>query len=229
MSNTDTALAAWRGARSLTELATLTADWLGGDLAAHPGWIGEPAPETAEITTELVALNRTGWLTIDSQPGYDRDAAGSMQRHAVKFILGEEQGWGLHAAAEVAGFPCSEPTGLVPDPDAAWAAQEREWAEPVMVSATANTDGAVEGSCWFGCGPDEGWDLLFGDGADDLAPELRAVLEGEATIIAVAAPDWGSDDGGLWAWLLDLAADPERLAAHRERALADALKTLLAS
>jgi hypothetical protein len=197
----------WRTARTLTDLAELTADWLARDLDAHPGWGSgsdrAPDSETFEIADHLIALNRAGWLTIDSQPGYDRDQNGYTQRHGVKFILSQAQAEQLEAAC-IGRFPCSWPTPLAgaPGPAGLWDLL----ANPVMVSRVEAGDGAIEGACWFGCGPEEEWGLLFGDGPDDLTPELRAVLEEDATIVAVAAPTWGTDDSGLWAWLRDRAA-----------------------
>jgi hypothetical protein len=63
----------WFAARTLPDLANLTARWLEGDLASHPGY-GDPGTgpdlETHDLVPMVALLNRAGWLTDCSQPGY---------------------------------------------------------------------------------------------------------------------------------------------------------------
>lgn len=193
----------WSQARTLADLAELTAAWLAGHIAEHPGWTGRPDAETDTIADHLIALNRSGWLTIDSQPGHEATEHGDVQRHAVKLILTPGQLATLDNAADAAPeYLLSWGTDLIPT--AEWdAAREWQWAAPVMVSGIETVAGRIEGTCWFGTGPGPDWQFLFGDGAADVTGELRTALA-EATVVAVAAPAWGSDDGGLWDWLRTL-------------------------
>ena len=78
---------AWREARTLAEVAELTALWLEGQLNYHPAYGNGPDNETAPLVAALAAFNRAGFLTEFSQPG----EAGS---------------WGAQRAA-VSGF-CDE-------------------------------------------------------------------------------------------------------------------------
>jgi hypothetical protein len=192
----------WGAATSLADLAGLTADWIDGTISDHPGWSGQPDPETFQIAESLIALNRAGWLTIDSQPGHEANEHGEVQRHAVKLILTPEQAATFQAAFEHTRYLRSLPTPLVPQ-----APTEYRRAVPVMVSAVAES-GHIEGTCWFGTGPDEEWELLFGE--DLMRPELRRALE-KAMVVAIAAPRWGSDDDGLWDALCDLPAERREL------------------
>lgn len=202
----------WGAATSLADLASLTADWIDGTLSDHPGWSGPPDTETYQIAEPLIALNRAGWLTIDSQPGHEANKHGEVQRHAVKLILTPEQVTTFQAAFEHTGYLRSLPTPLAPQ-----APTEHRRAVPVMVSGVAGADhvvsavaesGHIEGTCWFGTGPDDEWELLFGE--DQMRPELRRVLE-TAMVVAIAAPRWGSDDDGLWEALCGLPAERREL------------------
>jgi hypothetical protein len=61
----------WRDARSVADLAALTARWLEGELCCQPGCSPHtgPDPETTALVPVLSSLNRAGWLTYSSQPG----------------------------------------------------------------------------------------------------------------------------------------------------------------
>jgi hypothetical protein len=61
----------WRSARTVQDLADLTARWLAGDIGSQPNYQPRygPEPETAELIGTLAACNLTGYLTTDSQPG----------------------------------------------------------------------------------------------------------------------------------------------------------------
>lgn len=78
--------AQWRACRDLPDLAGMYARWLAGEVDSQPGWEpgGGPDDETTPLIPTLVRLNRIGFATIDSQPGYSR--SGWLQRAAV-------QGW----------------------------------------------------------------------------------------------------------------------------------------
>lgn len=61
----------WRSARTVQDLADLTARWLEGDIGSQPGYAPRYGPdrETAELIGTLAACNRAGYLTTGSQPG----------------------------------------------------------------------------------------------------------------------------------------------------------------
>jgi hypothetical protein len=63
----------WREAVTLNDVGQLVADWLDGELRYNPGYGGRggPDPETLEIAHELAAANRAGYVTHQSQPGWD--------------------------------------------------------------------------------------------------------------------------------------------------------------
>ncbi|MFE2045325.1 DUF6919 domain-containing protein [Streptomyces sp. NPDC059477] len=78
----------WTKARTLTDLGTLTAAWLEGEIAHHPGYQGGgPDPETTPLVPVLAHLNRLGFVTANSQPGHAPttgwDGATYVQRAAV--------------------------------------------------------------------------------------------------------------------------------------------------
>lgn len=80
---TDEDAARWRSARTLADLAELTAQWLEGTVDSRYGYYWRPAPETTPLIGVLAAANRAGFLTDDSQPGVPRDEQGNAQRAAV--------------------------------------------------------------------------------------------------------------------------------------------------
>lgn len=79
----------WAAARTLTDLCDLTALWLEGRIDSQPHYYGRVDVDEGEasgLTQALVALNRAGFLTYQSQAGYDGpgyDGANWMQLAAV--------------------------------------------------------------------------------------------------------------------------------------------------
>lgn len=62
----------WANTRSLEDVAELTAQWLEGRIDSQPGYFGRVDVDTAEGLREaLIDLNRVGFLTNNSQDGYD--------------------------------------------------------------------------------------------------------------------------------------------------------------
>jgi hypothetical protein len=64
----------WEAARTLPELAALTVRWLTGEIRSQPGYYGPvdvDEPDAPGLTAALIACNRAGFLTNDSQAGYD--------------------------------------------------------------------------------------------------------------------------------------------------------------
>ncbi len=59
----------WSDAKTIEELAELTAQWLEGRVEGHPSGYDLPDQETELIRAPLIAMNRTGYFTDHSQPG----------------------------------------------------------------------------------------------------------------------------------------------------------------
>jgi hypothetical protein len=88
----------WAAARTLADLGELTAQWLEGRIDSRPGYYGRVDEDKAPGLTEtLILLNRAGFLTDDSQAGFDGkgfDNAHWQQRAAVTGFASEETyGW----------------------------------------------------------------------------------------------------------------------------------------
>jgi hypothetical protein len=75
----------WRDARTIEDLGVAMADWLEGRIPSWPGYYGPFGQEeengARHLIPTLVALNRAGFVTTNSQPGMDgRDHDGSRWR-----------------------------------------------------------------------------------------------------------------------------------------------------
>ncbi|MFJ4974189.1 DUF6919 domain-containing protein [Streptomyces coeruleorubidus] len=84
----------WAAAQTLPELAQLMALWLEGELSMWPGYGDGADEETTLMIPTLAAVNRAGFLTDQSQPGYDGpgfDGLVWQQRAAVSGLVGDEQ------------------------------------------------------------------------------------------------------------------------------------------
>ncbi|MCG0061714.1 hypothetical protein L0F81_00170 [Streptomyces tricolor] len=84
----------WASARTLPEMAQLMALWLEGELSMWPGYDDGAAEETAALIPTLAAANQAGFLTDQSQPGYDGrgfDGLRWQQRAAVTGLVADEQ------------------------------------------------------------------------------------------------------------------------------------------
>lgn len=91
----------WSRARSLTDLGELTAQWLEGT-RRHPDH-PEPDPETAEIQSALVRLNRSGEVaTLSSQPGCSGELGA--QRAGVDMVATPARAAEIAEAARAAGL-----------------------------------------------------------------------------------------------------------------------------
>ncbi|MFG2162738.1 DUF6919 domain-containing protein [Streptomyces olivaceus] len=104
---------AWAAARTTADLGALTAQWLEGKLDALPGGShrGGPDPETAPLVDVLAAVNRAGWVTIQSQPGCDGPAFDGRrwrQRAAVMLLVDPVGRDRLTAAARTVGLLVAE-------------------------------------------------------------------------------------------------------------------------
>jgi uncharacterized protein DUF6919 len=83
------AIRLWLSAETLPELGELTARWVAGELPLSATYGGPPDPETADIARTLIAINRAGALTIESQPGWTGPcrAAGQHVRQRALVLL----------------------------------------------------------------------------------------------------------------------------------------------
>jgi hypothetical protein len=83
----------WATAHTFPELADLMALWLEGELSITPGYGGGPDEETTLMIPTLAAANRGGFLTDQSQPGYDGTGYDGLrweQRAAVSGLVADE-------------------------------------------------------------------------------------------------------------------------------------------
>lgn len=72
MSNADRAV--WASCRSLADVGFATSAWLDGVVKSQPGYCGPvdvDEDEAPGLTDTLIALNRAGMVTADSQAGFD--------------------------------------------------------------------------------------------------------------------------------------------------------------
>lgn len=85
--------APWTKARTLADLGHLTGDWLEGRLEGeHPGGYDRPDDETVPLIPSLAAANRTGLVTIGSQPGVIEEFQGQrIEQHAWVEVLTVDQ------------------------------------------------------------------------------------------------------------------------------------------
>lgn len=82
----------WRDARSIADLGQAMVLWLEGSIPSWPGYAAGYGPdeETKHLIPTLVALNRAGFVTTNSQPGFDGrgfDGARWRQRAWVEGII----------------------------------------------------------------------------------------------------------------------------------------------
>lgn len=83
----------WRQAETLAGLGQLMARWLEGDLAVWPGYGDGAAEETAGLVPVLARANRAGFLTDQSQPGFDGEGFDGLrwqQRAAASGLVADE-------------------------------------------------------------------------------------------------------------------------------------------
>jgi hypothetical protein len=83
----------WQGARTLADLGELTAQWIEGKIGSQPGYHGTTDIESPEMVPVLAAVNRAGYVTIQSQRGCDGpgfDGARWTQRAAVEGFASHE-------------------------------------------------------------------------------------------------------------------------------------------
>lgn len=100
----------WAYARTLRDVGELTALWLEGELASQPGYMANCGPdlETRDLIPVLAALNRAGWVTDVSQPGWGPGAGYDgetwAQRAGVSGFVERGLADQVEAAAKAAGL-----------------------------------------------------------------------------------------------------------------------------
>jgi hypothetical protein len=110
----------WAAARTVQDLAELTAQWLEGRLQSQPGYYGPVDVDESDapgLTATLVAANRVGFLTNCSQCGFDgldqqgnhwkqyAAVTGFMDREAAQRLASAIRDYGFAAAAPGMGRP----------------------------------------------------------------------------------------------------------------------------
>lgn len=84
----------WRQAATFDDLCVLMARWLEGELSMWPGHQDWPDGETSPLVPVLARANRAGFLTDQSQPGFDGigyDGLHWQQRASVSGLIADEQ------------------------------------------------------------------------------------------------------------------------------------------
>jgi hypothetical protein len=87
MSAEEVDLTPWSSCRTLADLAEVTERWLLGELTYFPGHNNPhdpPLDESKDLIDDLVALNRVGYVTTNSQPGQSMTRDGNAQRAFVR-------------------------------------------------------------------------------------------------------------------------------------------------
>lgn len=80
-------LALWQQAQTFQDLCELTAQWLESRISYHPCYGGSIDPETEPIAPILSICNRSGLLTLFSQPAVPIDKTGSGQRACLEGLV----------------------------------------------------------------------------------------------------------------------------------------------
>jgi hypothetical protein len=173
----------WATARTLGEMGELTALWLEGELEQTPTHAGPPAEETKPLIQVLAAMNRTGAVTVTSQPGCDEMIDGSrwLQRAGVDVLTSHELADALSSAAARRGLSVIR-YGAPP------AAMDYYYATEALVTL----DGE-EPCTWFGRAMAVSDLLQMYEGC---SPELLAALC-EAEQLTLVEPEWGPSNR-LW-------------------------------
>ena len=166
----------WGAAVTLGQLGELVAEWLEGRITV-PIYGEGPDSETAALTPVLAHLNRSGFVTVDSQPG---EIDGHwVQRAAVSGYCEEDVAERL-ASISVRGdlIVISQPAGL-----------DNSYQLPI--TRTGNyTYTILCGDHAPACEDEGSWPW------PDLHPEMRSALR-SAWHVDVCDPVWGRNDV-LW-------------------------------
>lgn len=172
----------WSTATTLADLGELTARYLSGEADESPTYAGPPDPETAEILEPLLALNRAGFVTDQSQPAGSGD--GWQQRAFVEGYCSWQLAERIAEACDTAGLDI-----LIVAPDA-----RPRWrtAYPCSIPVTATDRGEVYTELGAVLSTRE----LRWHWRGDLSRAGLAALLG-ALRVTVYDPQWGRRD---WLW-----------------------------
>lgn len=188
----------WRDARSIGELGGAMAGWLEGRIKSWPGCSAGPDDETLPLVPALARLNRRGWVTTMSQPGYlgmADDGRPWEQRACVEGwiaagdpmlprVIRAARAAGLLVTAHGAGRSVGPRNGL----------PVSRWGTESLTGVGGRYGRLRRRSEWRGIGR-----------------MAQRELRHEGVVLAVVDPVWGRDDV-LWA-LLDEAMDCTRAEA----------------
>lgn len=211
--------ARWLDANTLLDLGELTAEWLEGDLKSQPGYMAGCGPddETQPLITVLAQVNRVGFLTDASRPGFAAregfDGAVWAQRPAVHGFLEESRAVTLAILARQAGFEVMlHATGVRRD-------RGRRRSVPVTTR---------DGVTFTGFGALRRRRDIRSQYGDLCHPTAVAAITSAAQI-AIVDPNY-ADGSALWTLLADWAhAQTHYVAEHRpERAQEQTVTALLA-
>jgi hypothetical protein len=86
LTHMDADRAKWSSAKSQADVAELTARWLEGDIGSQPGYAygAGPDSETTPLIGTLARIDRAGYLTRCSQPGFADEVGADGRRWAHK-------------------------------------------------------------------------------------------------------------------------------------------------
>lgn len=178
----------WRDARSIGDLGGAMAGWLEGRIGSRPGYNdSRPDGETEHLIPVLARLNRRGFVTTDSQPGFEGvafDGRPWTQRAAVQgyVAVGDPLLDRIVRAARAAGL-------IVTAYGAGRSVGPRRGLAATMWAGEVHTG--------FGGRPGRGWRRSALPG---IGRRARRQLAREGVLLAVIDPVWGRDDV-LWSVL----------------------------
>jgi hypothetical protein len=194
------ALSGWGEAQTFADVGELTAQWLLGEIPAHPGYYGGPDEETVELIPTLARANRAGYVTHQSGAAFDGinyDGARAQQRAFVEGLVADDGvAARLTAAAEAAGLLVSV------HPRARWRTRYDSAAPSARLQDQSGT-----------------WSVIGFTGATLSRRDIALVFDGcsrqtvetmcRAWQVTIADPEWGHG-GRLWLLLDAFAATPRR-------------------
>ncbi len=175
-------LAAWGGARTLSDLGELTAQWLEGELSGGPWQDGPFDNETHPLVPVLARLNRAGLVTTNSQPGTGPSEEDGVQRAWVSLLTTWEASRQLEDATYntdlVLTSHVATEHGYIPSAIAvtAWPGRQDDGAWPWSSSLVHTRVG--------GCGPPSSLCL------DGLSDEMNRLFD-DCAQIDLLDPVWG--------------------------------------
>lgn len=180
----------WQATKTLSDLGELTALWLEGKIPSRPGYEGGPDEETVPLIGALAAVNRAGYVTTASQPGYDGpgyDGAHWRQRAGVDGFADDSMRELLAAAAKQLDLIfIQHKAGRRTSHQDAVTVTERKGRRVTGFGVCLSRRHIQDSWAGYGICPHEAQDALC-----------------EAWQVTIVDPEWGRDDR-LWAMLADI-------------------------